>query len=95
MTDRDPTPPARPLRGTGKRLPDAAATDSPTSGTSLRDRWWWSPTFAVVVGLVVVGYQLGPIRGGDALWLNWLVAALGLGVAVYGAVGLLRAYRSR
>ena len=63
--------------------------------TSLRDRWWWSPTLSIVVGAVVIGYQLEAIRGPNPLWMNWVVAGLGLAVAVYGLVGLLRAHRSR
>ena len=79
MTDREPTAPR----------PD----DS--TGTAVRDRWWWSPTLAIVIGGVVIGYQVEALRGPNPLVLNWVVAALGLAVAVYGAVGLLRAYRSR
>ena len=44
---------------------------------------------------MVVGYQLNTLRGPDAIWLNWLVAVLGLAVAGYGGVRLLQAYGSR
>ena len=67
----------------------------PVPGTALRDRWWWSPTLSIVIGLVVIGYQLDPLRGGDAVWGNWLVAGLGAALAVWGAVRLAQAARTR
>lgn len=93
MTDRDhPAPPRRnPAGGHARPTPGAPAP----AGTALRDRWWWSPALSIVVGLVVIGYQLEAIRGPNPLWANWAVAALGLVVAGYGALRLLRAYRSR
>lgn len=96
MTDRDPAARPRTARpspaGTPTRRPRPA---EPVTGTALRDRWWWSPTLSIVIGLVVIGYQLEPLRGPDAIWGNWVVAGLGLAVAVWGAVRLVRAARSR
>ncbi|WP_129337304.1 hypothetical protein [Cellulomonas endophytica] len=84
MTDRDAVPPH-----------DSSSPDPGSGGTALRDRWWWSPTLWLVLGLAVAGYQVEPLRGTSALWANWLIAGLGLLVAVYGAVRLVRAARSR
>ncbi len=106
MTDRDPAPRSAADRAKAtRRTPrvpagstagtPAGATAGATAGTALRDRWWWSPTLSIVIGLVVIGYQLDPLRGDNPLWGNWLVAALGAAVAVWGAVRLVRAARSR
>ncbi|WP_129337132.1 hypothetical protein [Cellulomonas endophytica] len=84
MTDRDPVPPY-----------DSSSPDSASGGTALRDRWWWSATLWLVLGLAVIGYQVEPLRGTNPLWANWLVAGLGLLVAAYGGVRLVRAARSR
>jgi hypothetical protein len=83
MTDRDPAPPRPPDRG-------AAA-----SGTGLGDRWWWSPTLAIAVGLLMVAYQLPVLRGPDPLWISWAVAAVGAVLALVGGVRLARASRDR
>jgi len=89
---RPSTPAARDARASR----DSGGAAGPAAGpTALRDRWWWSPTLSIVIGLVVVGYQLDPLRGANPLWGNWVVAALGLGVAVWGVVRLVRAARSR
>jgi hypothetical protein len=74
---------------------DAPSAEAPPASTALRDRWWWSPTLMIVVGLVVIGYQLEPLRSSNAVWGNWAVAALGLVVVVHGAVQLHRAHRAR
>ena len=110
MTDRDrnaarrpagrpassaPARPAPTTTPTGRRQGSPAPGSPPPTGTALRDRWWWSPTLSIVIGLVVIGYQLEPLQGSNPLWGNWVVAALGLAVAVYGGVRLLHAHRSR
>ncbi len=95
MSDADsPTPrPDAPVGSTsGSPAPSGAA---PAAGDALRDSWWWSPTLAIVVGLVVAGYQLDSLRSPDPLWISWAVAAVGVVVALVGVVRLLRAYRSR
>lgn len=96
MTDRDAAsrPPADPTPS-ASTSPSSDPTTSPSSGTALRDRWWWSPTLSIVIGLVVIGYQLDPLRGDNPLWGNWLVALLGAAVAGWGAVRLVRAARAR
>ena len=58
---------------------------------ALQDRWWWSPTLSLVLGVVIVGMQWPSLRTGG-VWLNWVVGALGAVVAVFGLVRLLRAY---
>jgi hypothetical protein len=102
MTDHDS--PARRTPGPSARGSASRRASTPASGdpagaaagpTALGDRWWWSPTLSIVIGAVVIGYQLEAIRGPNPLALNWVVAGLGLAVAVYGAVGLLRAHRAR
>ncbi|GAA2723537.1 hypothetical protein [Cellulomonas aerilata] len=95
MTDPDsPTPPRS---GTSGPTPDATSPrdDAPGPGQGLRDTWWWSPTLALVVGLVVVGYQLPSLRSPEPLWISWVVAGVGAVVALVGLAQLLRAYRSR
>ena len=88
MPDRDPAQP-------GHLSPGTPSSPGSPESTALRDRWWWSPTLSIVVGAVVIGYQWEVLTGPDPLWASWVVAALGLAVAVWGAVRLLRAYRSR
>jgi hypothetical protein len=60
--------------------------------TSVRDNWWWSPAFAIVAGVVVVIFQYGPISQSGGVWLNWVVAGVGIALAGYGAVRLVRSY---
>ncbi len=62
---------------------------------SPRDKWWFSPMLQVVAGGAIIGFQLGPISGGTAKWLNWIVALLGLTVLVWGAVSWFRAWREQ
>ena len=69
--------------------PQPSVEDGPTS---LRDRWWWSPALSIVLGLAVAGYQWGPLTGSGGFWGNWLIAAIGVGVAVSGVLRLVRAY---
>ena len=107
MTDHDPAPRGTPrpsAKGSAARRPQgptpptrppAGPASAAAGPTALRDRWWWSPTLSIVIGLVVIGYQLEPLRGPDALWGNWLVAALGAAVSVWGVVRLVRAARAR
>lgn len=59
--------------------------------SSVRDNWWWTPAFAMVAGVVVVIFQYGSITDGG-VWLNWVVAGVGVVLAGYGAVGLVRSY---
>jgi len=60
--------------------------------TTVRDRWWWSPTLNMLAGCGVVAYQWGPITQSKAIALTWVVAAIGAVVAVVGLVRLVRAY---
>jgi hypothetical protein len=100
MTDADsptsrPDAPAGSTSGTPTSGTPAPSGASPAAGATLRDSWWWSPTLAVVVGLVVAGYQLDSLRSPDPLWISWVVAAIGVVVALVGLVRLVRAYLSR
>lgn len=61
----------------------------------LRDRWWWSSTLWLVVGGGIVAYQWPALSGEiDGFWANWAMAALGLAIAVVGAVRLHRDWRA-
>jgi hypothetical protein len=96
MSDLDSPTSPRPDTPAASSSGSPAAPGATTSaGDTLRDSWWWSPTLAVVVGLVVTGYQVPSLRGPDPLWISWVVAGTGVVVALVGAVRLLRAYRSR
>ena len=68
------------------------ADDADDAPTSVRDNWWWSPAFAIVIGVVVVLFQVGPITGSGGVWLNWVVAGVGIALAANGVVRLIRAY---
>lgn len=61
----------------------------------LDTRWWWSPALMVVVGVVVIAYQVAAYRGEGGTWLNAAMILIGGGVAVTGLVSLLRAYRAK
>ncbi|QTE27846.1 hypothetical protein [Pengzhenrongella sicca] len=75
---------------------DTPETTEPAEEPAIRaqDRWWWSPTMSLVAGAVVIGFQGDSIFGPDGIFLNRLVAAIGLVVAVSGLVRLVRAFRS-
>ena len=74
-------------------MTDNPAPNEPDDGPiALSDRWWWSPTLCLVVGIVVVVWQVSSLTSSSGLWLNWLVAALGTASALYGLVTLVRAY---
>lgn len=71
------------------RSPDDETTDGPPP---LGERWWWSSTLKIVVGLVVIGYQVSAYASEDGgIWLNAVMIAVGAAVAAWGAVGLWRA----
>ena len=74
---------------------DAAKDDTTMTwagNRSLDSRWWWSPALWIVVGACVIGYQSGPIRSGEAIFLNWVMVAVGAAVAVAGLISLKRAH---
>ena len=72
--------------------PEPTPTPDDDEKTSVRDNWWWSPAFAMVAGVVVVIFQYGPISQSGGVWLNWVVAGVGVALAGYGAVRLVRSY---
>ncbi|RYV50702.1 hypothetical protein [Pengzhenrongella frigida] len=72
--------------------PDPTESEDDDAPTSIRDNWWWSPSFAIVIGVVVVLFQVGPINDSGGVWLNWAVAGIGIALAATGAARLVRAY---
>ena len=80
--DQDEPLPAQPAQGPEVPLP-------------VGQRWWFSPMMMVVAGGAVAAFQWGPVSGGTANWLNWLVAAAGIGVLVFGAAWFVRESRRR
>lgn len=80
-------------------MPDLNPSDQPEptepdadAPTSVRDNWWWSPAVAIVIGVVVVMFQVGPLTGSGGVWLNWVVVGLGIALAASGVTRLVRAY---
>ena len=59
---------------------------------NVADRWWWSGTFRAVLGVVIAYLQWGPISEGIANWMNWVMVAVGIAVAIWGVVDLIRDY---
>jgi len=72
-------------------MPELNQSDA-DAPTSVRDNWWWSPAFALVAGIAVAGFQVKSLTGSGGVWLNWVVAAIGVGLAASGVVRLVRAY---
>lgn len=65
-----------------------------TGRPALDTRWWWSPALMIVVGVVVIGYQVSAYRGEGGIWLNGVMIVVGAGVVVAGLVSLRRAHRA-
>lgn len=66
------------------------ASDGDAAQPQVHERWWWTGTFRAVLGAIVVGYQWQVIATGEAGPLNWVLAAAGGAVALWG-VWLVRA----
>lgn len=73
---------------------DAARPDGPTT-PPVPQRWWWTGTFRAVLGGIVVGYQWPVLTSGDASVWNWVLAAVGAVIVVWGASMVLAEYRRR
>jgi hypothetical protein len=69
--------------------PDGPQQDAPATA---RDKWWWSPAVALVMGVVIVTLRWSSLTGTGGNLLNWVVAGLGAAVAVSGVVRLVRDY---
>ncbi len=77
-------------------MPGPPPADSPgTPSRSLDARWWWSSSLPVIVGLVVIGYQVSAFTDGVGTWANGAMIALGAGVALWGLAGLRRDHAAR
>ncbi len=72
--------------------PEPTSTPDDEAKSSVRDNWWWSGAFAIVAGVAVVAFQYGPISQSGGVWLNWVVAGVGVVLAGYGAGQLVRSY---
>ncbi|WP_182113917.1 MULTISPECIES: hypothetical protein [unclassified Actinotalea] len=61
----------------------------------LTTRWWWSPALMIVVGAVVIGYQVSAYVGEGGIFLNGVMIVIGAAVMVAGFVSLRRAHREQ
>ena len=74
-------------------MPEPHSSDSPAPASrSLDARWWWSSSLPVIVGLVVIGYQVSAFADGVGTWANGAMIALGGAVALWGLAGLRKDY---
>jgi hypothetical protein len=100
MSDRDDLSPDAGHEHAEPRTPDAR-TQEPAEATAeeatppVHDRWWWTGTFRAVLGGVVVAYQWPILTSGEAIVWNWVLAAVGAAIVVWGAWLVLTAYRDR
>jgi hypothetical protein len=78
---------AHPAPGT---TPEPEQPQPPT-----HERWWWTGTYRAVLGGAIVGYQSPVLTSGEASTWNWVLAAVGAAVAVWGLSMVWTAYRSR
>lgn len=69
--------------------------DEPPEDTTTTRAWWFSPMLQVVAGGVVIAFQWGLLTSGQANWLNWVVASLGLVILALGAWGWFTAWRKQ
>lgn len=75
---------------------DADTTDDgPDTPEPVHERWWWTGTFRAVLGGVVVGFQWPLISTGEAATMNWVVAAAGAAVVLWGAWIVWTAWREQ
>ena len=69
---------------------EPAAEEAAQHGTG-DGAWWWSPGLMVVVGVVVIGFQVQAYTGDGGTVLNAIMIAIGAAVAGTGVVQLWRA----
>jgi hypothetical protein len=72
--------------------PDDSSPDSDEQ-TPTTQKWWFSNMLQVVAGGAVIAFQWELITTGQANWLNWVVAALGLVILALGARGWFSNWR--
>ena len=61
-------------------------TPEPEPRRSVRDNWWWRGGLWLVAGGAIFYYQWDSITGAiEGIWANWVMAAIGLTIAVVGA----------
>lgn len=61
----------------------------------LDQRWWWSPALMIVVGVVVIAFQVSAYTGDGGIWLNAVMIAVGAAVVVAGLLSLRKAHRAK
>ncbi|MBX9245085.1 hypothetical protein ICW40_09735 [Actinotalea ferrariae] len=61
----------------------------------LDQRWWWSPALMIVVGVVVIAFQVSAYTGDGGTWLNAVMIAVGAAVVVAGLFSLRKAHRTK
>jgi len=64
--------------------------DAPPPRKPLHANWWWSGALWIVAGGAIAYYQWPVIQSGESIWANYLMAAVGIALAVVGAYRLWR-----
>ncbi len=65
----------------------------PQRPSSLTTRWWWSSGLWIVAGAAIAYYQWTGIQAGG-VWGNYVLGAVGVGLAVAGLVRLWRDWQT-
>jgi hypothetical protein len=93
MTDITPDPDTTPLDDSPPPTQDPGTSPSAKgsralegSERSLDRRWWWQAFVFTIVGIAVIGFQLGVITAGQAIVATWIMVAIGAALIVAGPV---------
>lgn len=91
MTEPTPgsTDPADPTGTPGRTSPanPQAPADAPSD-----PQWWRSASLMILVGGVVIAYQVAAYTGEGGMWLNAVMIVIGAAVVVAGLLSLRRAH---
>ena len=74
--------------------PPPPADDSEPIGGPVTDRWWWPGGLRLVGGGGIVAYQV-PVLPDEAIFLNWVMVLVGVGIAAWGLQRLWQDYAIR